>query len=225
MRIIIAGGGQLAHYLIETLVNHNEDYEITLIELVEDVGARIASRFEEVKVLQADGTDIRVLQDADCMQADYYIAVTGKDEDNLVGCHIAKTVFSVRNTVAHVNNPVNLELFQLLNVDLFYSRAVLLADMIKQDIAQEGMRVIFNIPNQKTNILEVELSPSSAAVGKTLAQYVFPGQTRVALLIHADDTSEVPTGSSIMQAGDKLLLIASDDDYDEIYDNIVARRH
>ena len=152
MKIIIVGAGKLARYLIETLISFNKDYHITLIETIEEVGAEIANLFESVRVLQGDGTDIKVLTDADAENADYYIAVTGKDEDNLVGCHIAKTIFHVRNTVAHVNNPANIELFELLKVDHVYSRSVILADIIEQDIAQEGMTVIYKIPHQKNNI-------------------------------------------------------------------------
>ena len=221
MKIIIVGAGKLARYLIETLISFNKDYHITLIETIEEVGAEIANLFESVRVLQGDGTDIKVLTDADAENADYYIAVTGKDEDNLVGCHIAKTVFHVRNTVAHVNNPANIELFELLNVDRVYSRAVILADIIEQDIAHEGMRVVYNIPKQKMNILEVELSPASAVVGKTLAEYTFPEKTGVALLIHSDGSTEVPRGSSIMREGDLLLLVSASEDYDQIFHQLV----
>ncbi|NLC40965.1 MAG: TrkA family potassium uptake protein [Clostridiaceae bacterium] len=208
-------------YLTETLISFKKDYQIILIEKIEEVGAEIANKFESVKVLQGDGTDIKVLTDADAENADYYIAVTGKDEDNLVGCHIAKTIFHVRNTVAHVNNPANIELFELLKVDHVYSRSVILADIIEQDIAQEGMSVIYKIPHQKMNILEVELSPTSAAVGKTLAEYDFPDKTSVALLIHDDGRTEVPRGYSIMLEGDRLLLVTTGDDYDEIFNKLV----
>lgn len=221
MKIIIVGAGKLARYLTETLISFNKDHQITLIEKIEEVGAEIANKFESVRVLQGDGTDIKVLTDAGAENADYYIAVTGKDEDNLVGCYLAKTVFDVRNTVAHVNNPVNIELFELLKVDRVYSRAIILADIIEQDIAQEGMRLVFNIPYQKTKLLEVELSPTSAAVGKTLAEYEFPEKTRVALLIHNDGSIEVPRGNSIMREGDQLLLVSTSEDYDAIYNDLV----
>ncbi len=222
MRIIIVGGGKLAQYLIETLIKKDNGYDITLIELIEEVGAEIASQFETVRVLRGDGTDLKVLAEADCLKADYYIAVTGKDEDNLVGCHIAKTVFDVRNTVAHVNNPTNMELFQLLKVDLVYSRALILADIIEQDIAWDGMRVVYSIPDQEINILEIELSPSSPAVGKTLAEYTFPGRTKVVFIVHRNGQSEVPQGNSIMQAGDQMFLVAGGEDYDAIYAEMVA---
>lgn len=221
MKIIIVGAGKLARYLTETLISFEKDYQIILIEKIEEIGAEIANKFESVRVLQGDGTDIKVLTDADAENADYYIAVTGKDEDNLVGCHIAKTIFHVRNTVAHVNNPANIELFELLKVDHVYSRSVILADIIEQDIAQEGMTVIYKIPHQKNNILEVELSPTSAAVGRTLAEYKFPDETRVALLIHDDGSTEVPRGNSIMLEGDRLLLVTTSDDYDEIFNELV----
>jgi Trk K+ transport system NAD-binding subunit len=84
------------------------------------------------------------------------------------------------------------------------------------------MRVVYSIPDQEINILEIELSPSSPAVGKTLAEYTFPGRTKVVFIVHENGQSEVPQGSSIMQAGDQLFLVAGGEDYDAIYADMVA---
>ncbi len=222
MKIVIMGGGKSARYLIETLFNRNGEYEIILVEKLESVGADLASEFEHLKVLQGDGTDMAVLLDANLEGADYYIALTGRDEDNLVGCHIAKNMFHVRNTMAIVRNPRNVALFKRLKVDLVYSRPMIISDMIEQDIVHEGMRVVFSIPGQEANIVEIRLAPQSEAVGKSLQEYTFPGDTRVTLLVREDQTSELPSGTSVMHAGDKILLVTSRRYYDAIYENLVA---
>jgi len=103
MRIVIVGGGKLAYYLIKTLRPYR--HQISVIELQKEVSAKIATDFDEVDVYNGDGTSIRMMHEVDCENADFYIAVTGKDENNLVGCQIAKKRFNVRHTVARVNNP------------------------------------------------------------------------------------------------------------------------
>jgi len=52
-----------------------------------------------------DGTDSTVMEEAGMARADLAIAVTGDDEDNLMICQMAKKKFSVRRTIARINNP------------------------------------------------------------------------------------------------------------------------
>lgn len=46
------------------------------------------------------------------------VAVTGRDEDNLIVCQLAKQVFKVKRTVARVNNPKNAAVLKKLGVDI-----------------------------------------------------------------------------------------------------------
>jgi len=48
---------------------------------------------------------------------DAIVAVTGEDEDNLIALQMAKLHFKVKKTIARVNNPSNVEIFQALGVD------------------------------------------------------------------------------------------------------------
>ena len=112
-------GGKLAYYLIKTLLPFKHD--IALIELKKDVCIKLATEFDSVNVFNGDGTSISTLEEIGCRNADFYVAVTGKDENNLVGCQIAKQRFAVKTTVARVNNPKNIEMFNLLGVDRVYS--------------------------------------------------------------------------------------------------------
>ncbi len=131
MRIVIIGGGKLAYYLVKTL--NLSEHDITVIELRKDVCENIATDFE-VEVYNADGTNIGILQQARCQEADFLIAITGKDENNLIACEIGKKKFNVKQTVAKVNNPKNIEMFIKLGVDKPVSSTQILADIIEHEI-------------------------------------------------------------------------------------------
>ncbi len=219
MKIIIVGGGKLAYYLIKTLKPNRHD--ITLIEQLREASNRIASDFEEVSVYNGDGTSIRVLEEVGCHEADFFIAVTGKDENNLVACEIAKLKFNARVTVARVNNPKNAEIFKRLGINKIFSSTQLLADIIEQEIDYAGMRIVFNIPNTTKAILEFELAPDASAVGKTLKQYAFPGNSKVVLLTRADGSVEMPGGSLLMKANDLMLLVCDERDFNHVWKTLV----
>jgi trk system potassium uptake protein TrkA len=219
MRIFIVGGGKLAYYLIKTLRPYRHD--ITVIESLKDVCERIATDFDEVTVYNGDGTNTRMLDQVDCNNADFYIAVTGQDENNLIGCEIAKQRFHVRTTVARVNNPKNAEMFNRLGVDRVYSSTQILADIIEQEIDYSGMRVAFSIEQTTKSIVEFKLSPRSNAVGQSLMQYTFPGSSKVVMLTRVDKTVEMPRGDLIMHAGDNVLLVCDESEYDAIWKTMV----
>lgn len=221
MRIVIVGGGKLAYYLIKTLRPYK--HQISVIETLKDVSERIATDFDEVNVYQGDGTTIRIMEESGCHNADFYIAVTGKDENNLIGCEIAKKRFNVRNTVARVNNPKNAEMFTRLGVDKVYSSTQILADIIEQDIDYEGMRSVFSIDKTSKNIIEFILSPKSEACNKNLAEFDFPGKSKLVLITRPNGTVEMPSGSLVMRADDTILLVCDENDYDAIWKTMVRR--
>ena len=138
-RVVIMGGGKLAYYLIESL--QDVDVDITLIEQIEARGEHIVNRFDSVRVLTGDGTTISTLEAANLRDADFYVAATGRDEDNLVGCQIAKKYFNVKTTVARVMNPKNIKMFKELEVDLVYNSTPVSythLDVYKRQVMRNG---------------------------------------------------------------------------------------
>lgn len=220
MRIIIVGGGKVAYYLIKTL--QPSRHEITLIELRKDFCEKIATDFE-VEVYNGDGTNISMLEQANCQDADYLIAVTGKDENNLIACEIAKKKFNVKQTVAKVNNPKNIEMFTRLGVDKPVSSTQILADIIEYEVEHVGMHIAYKVVNTSKAIVEFMLSDKSFAIGKELQDYDFPGESRVVLITRADGKLVIPHGNTQMLKGDKILMICDEKMFDLIWKNMVKK--
>ncbi len=220
MNIILVGAGRLARHLAMTLFENGHD--INVIENNFEMAERFATEQEEIRVIHGDGTDLDVLKRAHIYDADCYIALSGKDEDNIIGCQIAKEIFHIRRTCARVNHPRNRRVYEQIGVDLIYSSTDIMVDLIEQDIDFDGMRVLYNISGTAENIVELELSPQSKAVGKKLMDYAFPGKARAVLLTRSgDNQSEVPTGSTVLRARDRLLIICVESEYHELYKRLV----
>lgn len=219
MNIVIMGCGQIAFYLIDQLLDSG--HKITLIEEVYDVGREMARRYEEINIIHGDGTNYNIMKQAGCADADYYIAVTGQDEDNLIGCQIAKESFSVRRTCARVNNPKNLTLFKHIGIDYFYSTTAIVVDMIEQDIDFEGMHVLYNLQDTPQNIVELTIGPKSDVDGKTLIETDFPGDSRVVHITDREGKGIIPDGNSVLHSGDRILIICREKDYLPIYRKLV----
>jgi trk system potassium uptake protein len=123
MYVIVIGGGRVGYFLARDLVDRGD--EVTLIEKDPNRAEWLRGQLGSI-VMRGDGDEMAFLSTTGIERADAVAAVTGEDEDNLVALQLAKQHFNVALTIARVNNPDNVRIFQLLGVD----RAVSAADML-----------------------------------------------------------------------------------------------
>lgn len=120
MKSIIIGGGRTGYHLMKML--KDAGWKVVLIERDKRACEEIAE-YMDTKVIWGDGTDTEVLADAGIKNTDYVVAVTGRDEDNLVICQIAKNIFHIKQTAALVHNPSNARTYRSLGVDEIFCAA------------------------------------------------------------------------------------------------------
>ena len=216
MKLVIVGAGKVAYYLIRELTR---EHEIIIVEQDVTAAARIANQLSAV-VVHGDGTTIPILKSV-CENADMLIALTGKDENNLIACQLAKRVLHVPKTLARVNNPKNLEVMEKFGVDKSFSGTKVLAEMIEQEIDYVGLRILHSIEKSDHVLIDFKLSATSPAVGKTLFAYTFVGSSRVVVISSEDGKMITPEGSTVMKAGDQLMMVCSRDELENIWKEMV----
>lgn len=217
--IIIIGGDKIAFYLIPLLKEHR-NYKIKVIDIRKDACELIANTYG-VEVIHGDATTVEILARANVKEADAVVALTGKDENNLIACQIAKLRFGVDYTISKVNNPRNSYLLKLLGVDKVFSLTEMLAELIDLDLTYSGMSLVYNFPGSSKAIIKVPLSRFSEAVGQSLASYTFPGDSLIVLLTRRNGETVIPNGNLVMQEGDTLLMVCDDQDYETIWKTLV----
>ena len=113
MYIIIAGAGKVGWNLARELMQ--KDHEMTVIESSRTRYITVEEELEH-NIHYGDATELWVLERAGIVRADMVIAVTGDDEDNVLISQVAKEKYLVEHTIARVNNPRNVEHFELLGI-------------------------------------------------------------------------------------------------------------
>jgi trk system potassium uptake protein len=130
--VVIIGGGKVGFYLARHLLER--DYEVTLVEKDPTRAEWIEHQMGTVGVMVGDGDEMAFLATTGIERAGVVIACTGDDEDNLVACQLAKGKFGVPRTIARVNNPVNVNVFAALGIDVPVSATELLMRLIESEI-------------------------------------------------------------------------------------------
>ena len=99
MRILITGAGEVGFLIASELY---ADHDVTVIDKDPVACARLQDM--DVKVLQGNSANARLLLEAGVKKADIVVAVTGNDEVNVITCTIAAHL-GVSQTIARVSNP------------------------------------------------------------------------------------------------------------------------
>jgi len=212
MKLVIVGAGKVAYYLIREFTR---EHEIIVVEQDEAAATRIANQITAV-VVQGDGTNAAVLEPL-CRGADMLIALTGKDENNLIACQVAKRHLHVPFTVARVNNPKNLEVMEKFGVDKSFSGTKVLAEMIEQEIDYLGLRIVHEIDNSDRVLIEFRLSALSRACEKNLLDYEFVEGSRVVVITTHDGLVITPDGTTVMHAGDLVMMVSTKNSLEAIW--------
>lgn len=203
MRIVIIGGGKVGYYLVKTLLPYK--HNITIIEKTTEYSNKIASELD-VEVINGDGSDISLLSEIGVEQADVFIAVTGKDQDNLIACQLAKRNFNVKRTIARVNNPKNISVFQKLGVDLAVSSTSMIAEMIEQEIDYTGVKTLIKLRKGNLVLTEIVIAKKSPSCNKKIRDIDLPPEVVIMSVIRGE-TTYIPNGHTVLREDDTIFVI------------------
>ena len=161
--IIIVGAGKVGWNLARELIEKGN--EVTLIESNRERYLTVEQELEH-NIQYGDASELWVLERAGISRADMVIAVTGDDEDNMLICQVAKEKYLVDRIIARVNNPRNREHFELLGIKPVVSATDLILRLIEHEVPEYGLVHLLDLPEQRLEIIEMELPDDSQAAGQ-----------------------------------------------------------
>lgn len=209
MRVLIVGGGKVGSHLARVLASQRNT--VVVVELVSARGQELASE-GRVLVIEGDGTDVRILEEADCRHADFLVAVTGNDEDNLVACQLARTAFGCERVLARVNDPRNERTFAELEVPSV-SVTGLLVQILGQHLDVGEVNRLAALGDGRAGLVEIRVPShrSPAAV----AALGLPASTVVAAIRRGEEIV-IPTGTDQVLPGDRIMLVTLAENEEEV---------
>ena len=207
MFIVINGGGKVASFLANTLLENG--HSIALIEKRQVIAAKLAAELpKHPMIILGDGCDVSFQEDAGVGHADVFAAVTGDDDDNLVSCQLAKTAFGVPRCVARVNNPKNQHIFNALGIEAISSTSII-ARMIEEEAAIGDMRTLANLRKGNMAVVEIELPTDRCVVcDKKVRDLRLPVDCVLFAIVRGDDVITVH-GETTLQAGDVVVAFTA----------------
>jgi trk system potassium uptake protein TrkA len=211
MKIVINGGGGVGRALSGIL--SEEQHDVTVIE-------PRASQVEALRdtvdcsVLLGSGSSPASLREAGTDEADVFIAVTDRDEVNLLSCTLARNLGCPRS-VARVREPSFASDPQALPIDRYGIDQIINPD---QQAAAEILRLLENpgatqiVPLADGTVVAAGMlvAEDSSFSGRRLAELpTIDGQDRYRVaVIRRDNEAIIPAGRDRILAGDEIFVIA-----------------
>ena len=147
------------------------------------------------------------LKSAGAERTDLFIAVTPEECDNLVACHMAKTM-GAKKTLARINNseyllPNYKEHFTNLGVDDMIYPEQLAAQEIVSSLSLPWAKQYWTIFDKKLDLVAARVTPSSPLVGKKLINLSdFEDKVMHILAIVRNGHTIIPRGQDGIEVND-----------------------
>jgi trk system potassium uptake protein len=203
MYIVVVGAGKVGWNLARELIGKGN--EVTVIESKASRFAMVEEELEHA-VHYGDGSELWILERAGVGRADMVIAVTGDDEDNILICQVAREKYGVERVIARCNNPRNLQHFELLGIKPAVSATDLILRLIEHEVPRYGFLHLLDLPQERLEIIEIEVAEGSEADGAEVQQLGLPDGS-LAIAILRNGTGFVPLADSVIEAGDEVLIV------------------
>ena len=204
---LLIGGFSMTKHIAASLIKKR--YLVTVIN--DDLeNCKSLAEIERLNVFNGDGSKPFVLEDANAHNADIAIALTERDDDNLVICELCKKKFNVKKTVAVISDPKKTEFFYRMGIDSVVCAINVIAGIIEQQAFLDEMTTLAPVGNGRIRISQVPISHTAPAVDKKLWELSLPKDVIIGCILRGDKNM-VPRGDTRILAGDVLVLISTDE--------------
>jgi trk system potassium uptake protein len=203
MYILIIGAGKVGYYLAKRLCQGK--HTVSIVDKDRQVCDEIAKELEAL-VVNGDGCDPRILEEAGIERADVLAAVTGEDEDNLIVCQLAKEKFNLQRTVGRVNNPDNEHTFNELGVDVPVDSTKIIAKIIEEEVSFSDFVNLMSFKRGKLAIVRVDIPSDSPVINKEVKDIILPQDAVLVSIVRGEEVI-LPKGNTVLKTGDDVIAL------------------
>ena len=204
-KVMILGGSKIAELAAAQLSK-----KISLVKILEKNKERAMTLSEKlddnVIVVLGDGRNSELLVEEGIKDYDAFLALTGKDEANVLACVVAKK-FGVERTIAEVENIEYIHLAEEMGVDSVINKKLITAGRLFKFTLSGKARLVKYMSGTNAEILEYTVAPGSAITKGALKDLSFPKDSVIGGYIRGNE-SAIAVGTTRIEAYDRVVVFA-----------------
>ena len=220
-QITVLGGSKIATYL--TWAVEKVGMRVRIVEQNHAKCLALADKLPDSMILEGDGTDSTVIESEGLLDTDAFIALTNRDEENLLMAMTAQR-HGVKKVIAKMSRPNYIEMMRESGVDSIISPKDITANQISayvRAMARSQGSAVENLYKLLGGAIEA-VEFTATATTKFLDTPLKDLRLKPGMLVAAiarEGKTVIPDGSTSIRAGDKVIVMAKSlflQDLDEI---------
>ena len=207
---MIVGGSRIAYYLAGLL--HDTGVKTTIVEHHSEKARWLSEALPAANIIHGDGTDQQLLLSEGLRTTDAFIALTDRDEENLM-----TGLFAVKEGVPKVivknNRVAYADIISAMGLDSIVSpKAITCANILRYVRGRNNaygtkLERLYRLVNGKAEALEFIPKGTDPYIGIPLRKLNIRPGTLVAVIVRQGKVI-VPFGNDHIEAGDRVVIIA-----------------
>lgn len=204
MYVIVIGAGDLGYYLTQLLVEENHD--VVVVDKDPVVCERISNELNVVAT-QGDATESKTLEKAGVIDCDAVVALTRKDETNLIISLLAKELGAKQVATRLGKVEFDERLLKRLGIDIVIHPEAAAAGYIAELITKPEVLDLAFISRGAAEIMEIEVGEKSKLAGKKVGEIEHPSGSAIVAL-YEENNLTIPDPDTVIRVGSKVLILA-----------------
>ncbi|MAI97184.1 MAG: Trk system potassium transporter TrkA [Rhodobacteraceae bacterium] len=214
-RLIIVGGGNVGLNVAKTLEQTNSDkFHCKLIEKNRVQAENVADSLERTVILNGDGLDLSLLEEANIGQVDAILAVTDDDKTNLLTCTRAKSS-GCPLAICLVNDSSLNSLLEPMGIDAYINPRATTVSSILRHIRHGRIRAVYSVGNAEAELIEAQVLGTSPLAGEALKEINWPKEVLVGAVMKKEEII-IPKSDTVFSVGDIIILFYRTKDIEQV---------
>lgn len=219
---MIVGGGTIAYYLAEQLLNMG--IHVKIVERDKERCEVLSELLPGAVIINGDATNQDVLMEEGVMHTESFVSLTGIDEGNIFlslfakGCSKAKVITKI-NRISFENIIENFQLGSLIYPKFITAEYIIRYVRAMQNSIGSNVETMYRLIENKAEALEFRIKEESIVVGKTLESLKIRKGILIACISHKGQIIR-PNGQSQISVGDTVIVVTTQKGLRDINDII-----
>ncbi|MDR0882016.1 MAG: Trk system potassium transporter TrkA [Candidatus Adiutrix sp.] len=223
MRILVVGAGEVGCHIAARLVREKAD--VVLIDNDRERLSQVAENLD-VQTVHGFGANPETLMAAGLTSADMLVAVTGRDETNVMACRLAQLLAPPKTRrMARIRSSGFYDFFDEerfrndFGLNFIINPSQEAVETIMDFIEFPGVADVIDVARGRLRLVGLRLLPKNPLIGRPLAQILPRNQDSPNLLLAAIYRRHdllIPRGDTILRAGDMIYVAAGLEDNDKV---------
>ena len=201
MFAVILGGGLFGKRMIELFME--KGWKVSVIERDPVLAEKIVDEYG-ISVIQGDGTDPYILEQAGIEKADVFIASTSKEDANTLAAIIAKE-YNVPKIIVRISKSSYVRFLEKIDIGYVIVPEEIAANYVFDHVFHPDIKRVVEITDD-SNLVILKITKDINVIGKKLSEV--RGDEFKSISLVKKDGRILTDKKSLIEEGDVLIIIS-----------------